>query len=395
MTQILLIDDDPTTRLVLKRALQRQGFNIVVANDGEQGLEMSRRIKPGLIICDWMMPGMDGLEVCRQIKRSPELSTTFFILLTARGGLEDRIVGLDTGADEFLSKPIDIGELLARVRAGLRITELSRDLQLQTQHLRAELSQASDYVQTLLPPPFCYDQLSIETCFIPSAQLGGDCYDFQWLDDDHLAIYLIDASGHGVGSALLSVSVFNLLHARLLPDSDFLQPQTVLDALNNAFQTKAQENLSAANTFFNEKYFTIWYGVYNVTTRELTYASSGHPPAQLLVPTRDAGAPHQLQSLGTPSLPIGLFPDVEYESQSTMIVPGSTLYVFSDGIYDFLTQDGTAWGLESFGALLAEDPECHRTLEHIVQSARTYNRDQNFDDDLSLLRIRIEPNWLR
>ena len=184
MTQILLIDDDPTTRLVLKRALQRQGYDIVVANDGQQGLDIARDAKPGLIICDWMMPGIDGLEVCRQVKRSLHLSTTFFILLTARGGLEDRIVGLDTGADEFLAKPIDIGELQARVRAGLRISELSRVLQLQTRQLREELSEASGYVKTLLPPPFAYERLSVETCFIPSAQLGGDCYDFQWLDDD-------------------------------------------------------------------------------------------------------------------------------------------------------------------------------------------------------------------
>ncbi len=392
MTQILLIDDDPTTRLVLKRALQRQGYDIIVANDGEQGLDIAQKTKPGLIICDWMMPGTDGLEVCRQIKRSSNLSTTFFILLTARGGLEDRIVGLDTGADEFLSKPIDIGELLARVRAGLRITELSRDLQLQTQYLQKELSEASDYVQTLLPPPFAYDRLSIETCFIPSAQLGGDCYDFQWLDNDHLAIYLIDASGHGVGSALLSISVFNLLHAQLLPDSNFSQPHTVLEALNNAFQTKVQDNLGAANTFFNEKYFTIWYGVYCVPTRKLTYSSAGHPPAQLIIPKTKSEASSRLQSLGVPSLPIGLFPDVTYTSQSMTLAPGSSLYVFSDGIYDFLTIEGKAWGIESFGALLAEDPNCHRSLHDIVQFASHHNRDLTFDDDLSLLRIQIEPN---
>jgi sigma-B regulation protein RsbU (phosphoserine phosphatase) len=392
MTQILLIDDDPTTRLVLKRALQRQGYDIIVANDGEQGLEIAQKIKPGLIICDWMMPGTDGLEVCRQIKRSSNLSTTFFILLTARGGLEDRIVGLDTGADEFLSKPIDIGELLARVRAGLRITELSRDLQLQTQHLQKELSEASDYVQTLLPPPFAYDRLSIETCFIPSAQLGGDCYDFLWLDNDRLAMYLIDASGHGVGSALLSISVFNLLHARLLPDSNFSQPHTVLESLNTVFQTKVQDSLSAANTFFNEKYFTIWYGVYSVTTRKLTYSSAGHPPAQLITPSTKGEDISQRQSLGEPSLPIGLFPDITYTSKSITIDPGSSLYIFSDGIYDFLTAEGKAWGLESFGSLLAEDPDCKRSLPDIVKSASQYNQDLTFDDDLSLLRIQIEPN---
>jgi len=388
MTQILLIDDDPTTRLVLKRALQRQGYDITVANDGQQGLEIAEKQKPGLIVCDWMMPGIDGLEVCRQVKRSLNLSTTFFILLTARGGLEDRIVGLDTGADEFLAKPIDISELQARVRAGLRISELSRILQFQTRQLREELAEASGYVRTLLPPPFAYDRLSLETCFIPSAQLGGDCYDFQWLDDDNLALYLIDASGHGVGAALLSVSVFNLLHAQLLPDSNFFQPDTVLKALNDAFQSKTQTSEDTTNAFFHEKYFTIWYGVYNVKTGVLTYAGAGHPPAQLLSPDGRGGV--EIQSLGAPSLPVGLFPEADYQSESIQIDRGSALYVFSDGIYDFVTDKGVAWGLEDFCQMLVDDPQFQVPVEALVEKIRLLNNDRDFSDDLSLVRIEFK-----
>jgi sigma-B regulation protein RsbU (phosphoserine phosphatase) len=183
-----------------------------------------------------------------------------------------------------------------------------------------------------------------------------------------------------------------LLHAQLLPDSDFSQPHTVLEALNSAFQIKVQDNVGATNTFFNEKYFTIWYGVYNLPNRELTYSSAGHPPAQLITPKTDREAASELQSLGEPSLPIGLFPDVTYTSQSMTITPGSSLYIFSDGIYDFLTVEGDAWSIESFGALLAEDPSCDRSLHDIVQCASKYNRDVTFDDDLSLLRLQIEPD---
>ncbi len=153
MTQILLIDDDPTTRLVLKRALTKQGYEVTVAANGEEGLELAQHLRPGLIVCDWMMPVMDGLEVCRRVKATPELSTTFFILLTAKGAIEDRVVGLDTGADEFLAKPIDINELQARVRAGFRIHQLSRDLERQKQMLETELNDAAAYVRSILPPP--------------------------------------------------------------------------------------------------------------------------------------------------------------------------------------------------------------------------------------------------
>jgi sigma-B regulation protein RsbU (phosphoserine phosphatase) len=151
MTTILIVDDDPTICLLLKRSLERQGYTVEIASNGSEGLEKAHLLVPGLIICDWMMPDMDGLEVCRRIKADPKFSTTFFILLTARTEVEDRIQGLDAGADEFLSKPIDPNELRARVRAGLRLHQLSYDLQQQTARLQAELAEAASYVRSLCP----------------------------------------------------------------------------------------------------------------------------------------------------------------------------------------------------------------------------------------------------
>src|SRR5688500_53468 len=103
MPRILIVDDDPVIRLILMRALQQQGYEVVVADNGEAGIKEANRVQPALIICDWMMPGIDGLEVCRQIKANTRLATTFFILLTSRGEVEDRVRGLDSGADDFLS----------------------------------------------------------------------------------------------------------------------------------------------------------------------------------------------------------------------------------------------------------------------------------------------------
>ena len=128
MQHILIIDDDPVTCMMLRRVLERQGYGVTVAPDGQAGIELAQSIRPALVICDWMMPVMDGIEVCRVLKADSSLSTTFFILLTSRGDLEDRIAGLNAGADEFLSKPIDANELKARVRAGLRLYQLSQDL---------------------------------------------------------------------------------------------------------------------------------------------------------------------------------------------------------------------------------------------------------------------------
>ena len=107
--------------------------------------------------------------------------------------------------------------------------------------------------------------------FIPSAELGGDSFGYHWLDDEHFAFYLLDVSGHGVGSALLSVSAMNALRSQALPQTDFRLPGQVLGALNNAFQMDQQNGL----------FFTIWYGVYHKPTRRLDFSGGGHPPGLL------------------------------------------------------------------------------------------------------------------
>ena len=135
--------------------------------------------------------------------------------------------------------------------------------------LAQELSEAADYVKNILPSPLRDGKINIDWKFIPSKSLGGDAFGYHWLDENHFVIYLIDVSGHGVGAALLSVSVINSLRSQSLPDTDFKDPAQVMTSLNEAFP--GEEN--------NYMFFTIWYGVYNKSSRELVYASGGHPPA--------------------------------------------------------------------------------------------------------------------
>ena len=145
MPQILIIDDDPTMRMTLQRFLKIQGYDVISAKDGEEGLAKAKELHPSLIICDWMMPIIDGLEVCRRIKGSVELANIYLILLTARDQEGDIVKGLEMGADDFLSKPPRINELRARVRAGLRLFQATQELQRQKQLIEQELSQASQY----------------------------------------------------------------------------------------------------------------------------------------------------------------------------------------------------------------------------------------------------------
>ncbi|UZQ56225.1 SpoIIE family protein phosphatase [Trichothermofontia sichuanensis B231] len=380
MAHILIIDDDPVIRLLLRRTLEKLGHTISLAADGIEGLTLIQGANPApdLVICDWMMPHMDGLEVCRRLKADPELAAIFFILLTAKDKIADRIEGLDAGADDFLTKPIDMGEMMARIRAALRIRDLTRDLQLQKQLLESQLAEAAAYVQSLLPPPMT-EPIQINAQFIPSMQLGGDCFDYYWLDPDYLVVYLLDASGHGIGAALLSISVLNMLRSQSLPDVNFYQPANVLEALNENFQMDKH----------GDRYFTIWYGVYNRVRRQLTYASAGHPPAILI--SEHANHELEVQRLKSSGMPIGMFPEAKFENSYQLVAPNSSLYIMSDGAYEIMQADETIWGLDKLVEVLKLSKTCKkRDLNSILNSIQSVNLLQNLEDDLSLIQINLD-----
>lgn len=376
MVQILVIDDDSVTQLLLKRTLEKQGYQVTIASNGREGLAKAREIRPALIICDWIMPHVDGLEVCRQVKAIRELSTTFFILLTALGSVEDRVKGLNEGADDFLCKPIAMHEITARVRSGLRLHQLSRDLQQQKQLLETELAEAAAYVRSILPQPLQHSGLNIDMRFIPSRELGGDSFDYFWLDSQHLAIYLLDVSGHGLRASLPSLAVINLLRSQKLNNTNYYQPSSVLTSLNQIFQMSDN----------NDKYFTIWYGVYNHKKRNLTYSTAGHPPGILLSKVHSQSIVEQ--KLKTPGIPVGMFDDAKYVDLSCVIPNFASLYIFSDGIYEFEPKNGFYWGLEKFINLLKKHQQTpDRDLGRLVQYVRDWHPNFQFDDDLSIMQI--------
>ncbi|HEY9735383.1 MAG TPA: PP2C family protein-serine/threonine phosphatase, partial [Trichocoleus sp.] len=219
-------------------------------------------------------------------------------------------------------------------------------------------------------------RVPIHARFVPSQQLGGDCYDYYWLDPDYLAIYLLDVSGHGLGSALLSTSVLNVLRSQSLPDVNFYRPEKVLKALNETFQMSDQ----------NQKYFTIWYGVLNCANRQLLYASAGHPPAVLV---SGQGAETTAERLRTPGMPIGMMPEARYRWQRCQVPPSSTLYLFSDGLYEVLQDNQEYIGLDGFVEFLAQTQR-QKSVDDILQSMDQRRSANSATDDMSLVAITLE-----
>jgi len=127
--RILIVEDDPYFQRVLHRRLQSDGYQVQTAGDGREGMKAIVAWEPHLVISDWMMPEVDGLELCQSVKTGLREAAPYFILLTARGELSDRLLGLETGADDYVIKPCEQAELMARIKAGLRVIMLTRELQ--------------------------------------------------------------------------------------------------------------------------------------------------------------------------------------------------------------------------------------------------------------------------
>lgn len=246
----------------------------------------------------------------------------------------------------------------------------------QNQALDRDLRKASNYVLSLLPAPLTTGPVRAEWRFLPSTQLGGDAFGYDWLDPGTFVFYLFDVSGHGVGSAMHSVTVLNVLRQRALPDVDFGNPADVLSSLNARFQMDSHSGM----------YFTMWYGVYRTADRSLSYSSAGHHPAFLVPSDRRESHP-----LGSPALMIGMMPDSQYEVHQTTVPPGSALYLFSDGVVEIETKDETQWSLSDFRPLLLEAPHPGTSeAERLYQAVRQAAKPGPFDDDFSLMVVTFE-----
>ena len=249
--------------------------------------------------------------------------------------------------------------------------EMQRSVQLAN-----DLRQAADYVRSLLPPPISSGAVTTDWHAAPSAELGGDIFGYHWLDSGRFAFYLIDVCGHGVGAALHSVSVSNLLRQRSLAEVDFARPSQVLTALNRAHPMEK----------FGSMFFTLWYGIYSPADRTLAYASAGHPPGLLF-----SGQGRVRRELATENPPIGVVEEAEFVDASIPVEPHSSLYLYSDGVFEINTKAGSWWSCEAFAHYLQQQVQRGTGYPAgLFRAIKAFTRDDRFDDDFSLLQMNFD-----
>ena len=381
---VLLVDDQAMIGEAVRRMLSgEKDISFHFCNNSTKALETAIRVSPTVILQDLVMPEVDGLTLVRQFRAQENTKDIPMIVLSTKEEPVIKAEAFALGANDYLVKLPDKIELIARIRYHsqayinlLQRNEAYQALFRSQQRLAAELAEAAEYVKSLLPPRM-EEQIKTDWMFIPSTQLGGDSFGYHWIDENHFAIYLLDVCGHGVGAALLSVSVINVVRSQSLPDTDFRDPAKVLAALNEAFPM--------ANN--NRMYFTMWYGVYNKSTRVLTYGSGGHPPAVLLTGADRNSA--RLVQLSTPCLVVGAMSGIPYKSASVELEPYAEMFIYSDGVYEVNKPDGTMLDRDEFIEKLSEPVHQESALQQIYGFVRDLQNSDNFEDDFSILQVRF------
>ncbi len=383
--KVLLVDDQlVVSERVRSMLADAPDVHFFYCQEPLKAIQMAEEVRPTVILQDLVMPEIDGLLLVRYFRANPHTRDVPMIVLSAQEEPKIKAEAFSLGANDYMVKLPDKVELLARIRyhsqSYIRLLERNEAyarLEQSQVVLKRELADAAEYVRSLLPPPINDKDLTAEWQFIPSALLGGDSFGYHWLDKDHFAIYLLDVCGHGVGAALLSISVTNLLRAQSLPNTDFLQPHLVLQSLNDTFQMEEHRNM----------FFTMWYGVYDKSTRQLIYASGGHPPAVLVSGTGPKDA--QTKLLKTPGLVVGGMPKSQFVSEEVTVGAYNKLFVFSDGVYELATKQGMSLQLDE----LIKNMETTTTdadgsdIQRVVDFSRKINQDKPFSDDFSIVKL--------
>jgi len=379
---VLVVDDQEENRELLSRRLAPLGYSVQIAESGQRALELVADNPPDLILLDILMPGRDGFEVLRCLKASAATQHIPVIMLSALDEEAGIARCIEMGAEDYLAKPFNPVFLRARVSACMEKKRLSdrekatyEELLRSQKKLAGELAEAAAYVRSLLPAPLL-GAVKAQWCFQPSAELGGDAFGYHWLDPDHLAIYPLDVCGHGVGAALLSVSVLNALRTQTLRVTNFREPAAVLAALNRSFQSESQNNL----------FFSMWYGVYRPSCRELTYASGGHPPALLLAAGRGA-VPVPLR---TEAPAVGCLETARYSAAAHPVPPRARLLVFSDGAFEiFRGGDRAGTWTEFLQSLHLPEAQNLTPGERFVQALQI-RCAESLEDDFSFVEFQFD-----
>ena len=395
---VLVVDDSLAHRRLISAILTRWGYDVHQAGSGDEALMVLETEAIDLVLSDWVMPGMTGLDLCRIFRAGEVEGYVYFILLTSKSGGEDVAKGLAAGADDFLSKPIDSNELRARIVAGERLVAMQRAVEAKNRELADTLDElrrtheaiARDLVearrlqQSLVPDrQRSYPGAEVSLLLQPCGQVGGDLVGAFRVSDSRIGLYSIDVSGHGIASALMTARLAGYLPAGAPEHNLALVPDGAGFAMRPPAEVCALFNRLLISDMATELYFTMAIADVDLATGEVHLAQAGHPHPLLL--RRDGAT----ELLGDGGMPIGLIEEAEFGAVSFRLDPGDRLLLHSDGFTETAAPSGEVLehaGLSRMVAALDQSASPD-ILDALVWALADFAGDRECDDDLSAVLL--------
>ncbi len=396
---VLVVDDSRLQRRILSAMLKRWGFEVTEASTGAEALELCKKTRPEFIFSDWMMPELNGPNFCRAFRQLYPNEYSYFILLTSKSEKNDIANGLDSGADDFLTKPVNAPELRARITAGEHILSMQSELQHQNTLIQdtldelkglyaainSDLIEAKKLQQSLIREherqigPFHITQ------FVKSSgHVGGDLVGFFEAGSSHLGIFGVDVSGHGISSALFTARIAGYFSSGSVDQNLALKigedgltcpraPEDVMTDLNH----------QVLHDMETELYFTMVLADLNLETGLSRFAQAGHPH-----PVLQSNGDTFLH-LGTAGMPVGLIDDIEFDRYEHFMQSGDRLFIVSDGVTECPNPDGELLDEHGFETILAPLARKHGqdVINEIFVGLENYSNRSTFPDDVSVIMI--------
>ena len=360
--------------MVLCKSLSSEGYELLEAESADAALKILDYRKPELILLDVVMPQMSGFDLCRLLKQQRSTREIPIIFITSLDSTEDKIKGLELGAVDFITKPFNNAEILARVHTQVKLRQMYRTIIETNQRIAKDLVTARQIQQNLLPEKdgTLVRDISFEYAYIPCDEVGGDFFDIYQISDKQVLFYILDVSGHGVASSLMTIftKIFFSMHSKTEH-----KPAQLLRRLNQQF---FRERLT-------EKYITVFLGILDIEKNRITWSSAGQSVSPILYNSQGE------EALSMHSFPIGLLEDVSYTNVESDFPPGTSLLMYSDGVTDIQIAPGTAIFEEES---LLQYIHLHKEENHhsMVNSLLSYINHRahhdDFHDDITIFHLK-------
>ena len=388
--RILIVDDEPQNIRLLQIRLQAAEYTVLTATSGQEALELIQVNAPDLILLDIMMPGMNGFEVCQRIRAEEATQFIPVVMVTALSDTEDRIKAIEVGADDFISKPFDSHEVLARVRSLVRIKryhdaleQANRDLKMHNERLDKELQMASEIQDSLMPQGITnLLGFRIVSHYTPAVVVGGDFFDLWEVERGRLGVFISDVMGHGVSAAFITVFIKTIVEEMSVQTDD---PGQLLKELNSRFN----KMISSQQYMFA----TAFCAVIDRSNQTLHYANAGHPFPFLVQRQHNVCKPLGNQSAGKG---LGLLPDSTYQTCQYPFAPSDGLFLYTDGACELQNSQGeefTSQGIQNVITKQIAQP-APVLVETVLDTTNQFSGGKPKDDDITIVAIDgCEPRW--